>query len=193
MDKFQEAFDILDDCINTLRKFECGTGTLPSCPLLQADELKYSKIKQDKLLNCTVAHDPPPGYPAFVDIKKACTGPTVPTSDELAGILIFNGKLEDIMSSINKSNPVDCLCASCRCDGKHCTRSASCKMNPDLDITKWPDTTFAKRSILVNRMPSLELNKAVINHTKLATRTAKLASSTLTTAIAPTTNCSNKA
>jgi hypothetical protein len=33
-DKFIEAFELLDDCVSTLRKFESGTGTIPSCPLI---------------------------------------------------------------------------------------------------------------------------------------------------------------
>ena len=28
--KFIEVFDLLDDCISTLHKFESGTGTIPS-------------------------------------------------------------------------------------------------------------------------------------------------------------------
>ena len=49
-DKFHLAFILLDNCISTLRKFECGTGTIPSIPLLQADRFKHAKTKQDKLL-----------------------------------------------------------------------------------------------------------------------------------------------
>ena len=39
-DKFHKAFKLLDNCISTLRKSECGTGTISSCPLLMADESK---------------------------------------------------------------------------------------------------------------------------------------------------------
>jgi hypothetical protein len=34
-DKIREAFELLDNCVSTLLKFECGTGTIPSCPLLK--------------------------------------------------------------------------------------------------------------------------------------------------------------
>ena len=44
-DKFHEAFELLDDCVSLLRKFECGTGTIPSWPLLMADEVKAARAK----------------------------------------------------------------------------------------------------------------------------------------------------
>ena len=47
-DKFWEAFELLDDCISTLCKFEWGTGTIPSCPLLQANEAQSTKAKLDR-------------------------------------------------------------------------------------------------------------------------------------------------
>jgi hypothetical protein len=47
-DKFHEAFKLLDECINTLCKFECGNRTIASCPLLQADEAKTTKARLDK-------------------------------------------------------------------------------------------------------------------------------------------------
>jgi hypothetical protein len=47
-DKFSKAFELLDDCVSTLRKFECGTGTIPSCPLLMADEARATRSKADK-------------------------------------------------------------------------------------------------------------------------------------------------
>jgi hypothetical protein len=47
-DKYVEAFELLDDCVGILRKFECGTGTIPSCPLLRADEAKIAEVKLDK-------------------------------------------------------------------------------------------------------------------------------------------------
>ncbi len=46
-DKFIKAFELLDDCISTLCKFESGTGTILSCSLLQAEDLKQAKSKQD--------------------------------------------------------------------------------------------------------------------------------------------------
>jgi hypothetical protein len=56
-DKFVEAFELLDDCVSTLRKFECGTGAILSCPLLQADEAKATKAKRNKVPKHTAGHD----------------------------------------------------------------------------------------------------------------------------------------
>ena len=36
--KYHEVFEFLDDCTSTLHKFKCGTGTIPSCSILQDDE-----------------------------------------------------------------------------------------------------------------------------------------------------------
>jgi hypothetical protein len=47
-DKFHEAFKLLDDCVCTLRKFECSKGMIPSCPFLMADEAKAARAKVDK-------------------------------------------------------------------------------------------------------------------------------------------------
>ena len=44
MDKFRETFDLLDDCISTLHKFECGKDTISMCPLLQVDKSKQAKL-----------------------------------------------------------------------------------------------------------------------------------------------------
>ena len=41
-DKLIEAFKLLDGCISTLCKFESGTGTIPSCPVLHAEDLKQA-------------------------------------------------------------------------------------------------------------------------------------------------------
>jgi hypothetical protein len=57
-DKFVKAFKLLVDCVSTLRKFESGTGTIPSCPLLQADEAKAAKAKMEKTPKCTAGLDP---------------------------------------------------------------------------------------------------------------------------------------
>ena len=46
--KIREAFELLDNCVSTLRKFECSTGTIPSCPLFQADEAKTVRAKLNK-------------------------------------------------------------------------------------------------------------------------------------------------
>jgi hypothetical protein len=50
--------ELLDDCVSTLHKFECGTGTIPSCLLLQANKAKATKAKLDKPPKCTAGHDP---------------------------------------------------------------------------------------------------------------------------------------
>ena len=55
-DKFIEAFDLLKDCASTLRKFESDTGTILSCPLLQADNLKHAKPKLDYPPKCFPDH-----------------------------------------------------------------------------------------------------------------------------------------
>ena len=47
-DKFHDAFKLLNDCISTLQKFECGMGIMPSFPLIQADEAKAARTKLNK-------------------------------------------------------------------------------------------------------------------------------------------------
>ena len=47
IDKFIEAFDLLDNGVSTLCKFESGKNTTPFCPLLWADNLKPAKAKLD--------------------------------------------------------------------------------------------------------------------------------------------------
>ena len=51
-DKFHKALKLLDDCVSTLRKFECGTGKIPSCPLLMVDKAEAAKAKVDKAPKC---------------------------------------------------------------------------------------------------------------------------------------------
>ena len=75
-DKFQEAFELLNDCISTFCTLECGTGTIPSCLTLQAKEAKATKSKLDKV----------PKRPAATDLselgfhtpgtKRQCSGMT---------------------------------------------------------------------------------------------------------------------
>ena len=55
--EFIKAFELLDDYVSTLHKFECGTGTILSCPLLQADEAKTAKAKLDKAPKHSASHD----------------------------------------------------------------------------------------------------------------------------------------
>ena len=52
----------------------------------------------------------------------------------------------------------------------------------DMDITKWPNKTFARWIALVDQMPSLDGNKKVVYMAKVEDRTAKLAGFTLTAA-----------
>jgi hypothetical protein len=47
-DKFHKAFALLDDCVSTLRKFEYGTGMIPSCPLFMNNKAKAAKAKAAK-------------------------------------------------------------------------------------------------------------------------------------------------
>ena len=54
--KFHKAFELLDNCISTLQKFECCTGTIPSCPLLQAEENAVTPESADLLI--TVVRKP---------------------------------------------------------------------------------------------------------------------------------------
>jgi hypothetical protein len=54
----------------------------------------------------------------------------------------------------------------------------------DLDITKWPDATFAKWSALIDKTPALEWNRKVVEPAKISARTAKLSASSLASATA---------
>ena len=73
-DKFLEAFELLDDCVSTLCKFKCGTGTIPSCPLLMADEAKAARAKGDKAPKRTMASDATTMGFATPDPKCQCSG-----------------------------------------------------------------------------------------------------------------------
>jgi hypothetical protein len=50
----------------------------------------------------------------------------------------------------------------------------------DLDITKWPDATFAKWSALVDQTLGLDWNHKVVDPTYVSARSTKLAASSLT-------------
>jgi hypothetical protein len=54
----------------------------------------------------------------------------------------------------------------------------------DLDITKWPDATFAKWSALVDQTPGLDWNRKVVNPVRVSACMSKLASSSLSSATA---------
>jgi len=79
--KFIEAFDLLDNCVSTLCKFKSGTGTIPSCPLLQADKLKQAKSKLDQLKRAAPV-DNHRGQPSS-NTKKARPSVITPTADNL--------------------------------------------------------------------------------------------------------------
>jgi hypothetical protein len=182
-DKFLEAFELLDDCVSTLRKFECGTGTIPSCPLLQAEEAKSTKSKLDKAAKRPAVTDTYGSGLTAPDTKRQRTGKpgdTTPTSDDLSGTLIYTGN--DMMPSVNEANPAMRLCAARHRVGRNCPRGNLCKMIHNLDIDKWPDATFAKWSALVDKTPGLEWNKKVIDPSRISARTARVSAASLATA-----------
>jgi hypothetical protein len=49
----------------------------------------------------------------------------------------------------------------------------------DLDISKWPEATFAKWSVLIEKTPGLDWNRKVVDPTKVSARISKLSASTL--------------
>jgi hypothetical protein len=144
-DKFHKAFELLDDCVSTLQKFEWGTGMIPSCPLLMADEAKAAKAKVDKAPKCNPGSDASAMGFTTPDAKRQHSGkPTnaTPLAGNLSSTLIYMGSA--MMPSVNKANHAIRLCAARQCVGFNCPRGSTCKMIHDLDITKWPDATFAK-------------------------------------------------
>jgi hypothetical protein len=52
----------------------------------------------------------------------------------------------------------------------------------DLDISKWPEATFAKWSAPIKKTPDLEWNRKVIDPAKVTTRISKLSASSLASA-----------
>jgi hypothetical protein len=179
-DKYVEAFELLDDCVGILRKFECGTGTIPSCPLLQADEAKVAKAKLDKAPKRTTGVDTTSTGFVTPDTKRACLGKpgdAVPSADDLSGTLVYTGA--DMMPTVNEANPSLRLCARRQHVGRNCPRGSSCLMIHDLDITKWPDATFAKWSALIEKTPGLEWNRKVVDTAKVSARISKISASTL--------------
>ena len=51
-------------------------------------------------------------------------------------------------------------------------------------VTKWPDATFGKWSVLVDQTPGLDWNCKVVDPTKVSARSTKLIASSLTAATA---------
>jgi hypothetical protein len=176
-DKFVEAFELLDDCVSTLRKFESGTGTIPSCPLLQANK---AKAKMDKTPKRPAGLDPHGPGLITPDLKRqhgSKLGNAAPSGDDLNSMLVYTGT--DMMSTVNETNLSLRLCAARQHVGRHCPRGASCMMIHDMDITKWPDATFAKWAAFVDRTPALDWNRKVVDPAKVAARSSKLSASSL--------------
>jgi hypothetical protein len=185
LDKFVEAFELLDNCMSTLRKFESGTGTIPSCPLLQADKAKAAKAKLDKVPKLTAGHDPLGSGLVTPDTKRqrgSKPSNATPSSDDLSGTLVYTGT--DMMPTVNESNLSLRLCAARQRVGRHCPRCASCMMIHDIDITKWPDATFTKWAALVDKTPTLNWNRKVVDPAKVSVRSSKLSASSLANASA---------
>jgi hypothetical protein len=186
-DKFVEAFELLDNCVSTLRKFESGTGTIPSCPLLQADKAKAAKTKPDKTPKRHTGHDPH-GSGLITPNTKRQHGPKLgeatPSGDALNGTLVYTST--NMMPTVNETNLSLRLCAARQCVGCHCPRDTSCMMIHDMDVTKWPDATFAKWAALIDRTPGLDWdwNRKVVDPAKVSARSAKLSTSSLTNASA---------
>jgi hypothetical protein len=184
-DKFVEAFELLDDCMSTLRKFKSGTGTIPSCPLLQADKTKAAKVKLDKVPKRTAGHNPLGSGLITPDTKRQRglkPGDVIPSNNNLNGTLVYT--VTDMMPTVNESNLSLRLCAARQRVGRHCPRGTSCLMIHNTDITKWPDATFTKWAALVNKTPALDWNQKVVNPAKVSARSSKLSASSLTNASA---------
>jgi hypothetical protein len=183
-DKFSEALELLDDCVSTLRKFECGTGTIPSCPLLMADEARAARSKADKPPKRTSGPDESTMGFTSSDAKRQRSGKppdATPSGDDLSGTLVYTGA--DMMPSVNEANPAMRLCAARQRVGRNCPRGSACKMIHNLDITK-SDATFAKWSALVDQTSGLDWNRKVVDPAKVSAHMSKLASSSLSSATA---------
>jgi hypothetical protein len=115
-DKFHEAFELLDNCVSTLHKFERGTSTIPACPLLMADEAKAAKAKVDKAPKCNAGPNTPGMGFTTPDAQCQCSGKpadATPLADDLSGTLIYTGS--NMMPSVNEANPTMRLCATHQC------------------------------------------------------------------------------
>ena len=85
-----------------------------------------------------------------------------------------------MMPNVNESNLSLRLCTAPQHVGRHCPRGASPMMIHVMDITKWPDATFAKWAALIDKTPALDWNRKVIDPAKVSARSAKLSASSLT-------------
>jgi hypothetical protein len=114
--------------------------------------------------------------------RNSKPGDSTPSPDDLSGTLVYTGS--DMMPTVSEANPSLRLCAARQRVGRSCPRGTSCMMIHDLDITKWPDATFAKWSALIDKTPALEWNRKVVEPAKISARTAKLSASSLASATA---------
>jgi hypothetical protein len=184
LDKFAESFELLDDCVSTLCKFESGTGTIPFCPLLQANEAKAARAKVKKVPKHTAGHGPLSSGLVTPDTKhqQGSKHSNVTPSSDVNCTLVYTGT--DMMPTVNESNLSLRLCAASQLVGRHCPRGASCMMIHNTDITKWPDATFAKWAALVDKTPALEWNRKVVAPATVSVCSATLSASSLTNAAA---------
>ena len=160
-------------------------GTIPSCPLLQADEVKAAKAKLDRAPKRMASNDNAGMGFVTSDPKRQRNGKpgdSTPSPDDLSGTLVYTGS--DMMPTVSEANPSLRLCAARQRVGRNCPRGTSCMMIHDLDITKWPDATFVKWSALIDKTPALEWNRKVVEPAKVSARTAKLSASSLASATA---------
>jgi hypothetical protein len=150
-----------------------------------ADEAKAARSKLDKATKRPAGPDSTAMGFTSLDAKRQRSGKpadTTPSADDLSGTLIYTGS--DMMPSVNEANPTMRLCAARQRVGRNCPRGSTCKMIHELDITKWPDATFAKWSALVDQTPGLDWNRKVVDPVRVSARMSKLASSSLSSATA---------
>jgi hypothetical protein len=149
------------------------------------DEARAARSKADRPPKCTSGPDASTMGFMSPDPKHQHSGKptdTTPLADDLAGTLIYTGT--DMMPSVNEANPTMRLCPARQHVGRNCPRGSICKLIHDLDITKWPNATFAKWSALVDQTSGLDWNRKVIDPVKVLARMSKLASSSLSSATA---------
>jgi hypothetical protein len=172
-DKFVKAYKLFDKCVRTLHKFVYGTDTIPSCPLLQADEAKATKAKLDKALKRHASSDASGPGLITPDTKCRCSakpGDSAPSAEDFSGTLIYTGT--DMMPTVNNQSCL-CLFTGRQRVGCNCPCSTSGMMIHELDIAKWTDTMFTNWSVLVDKTPALEWNL------KVSSRNIKLSASSL--------------
>ena len=136
-----------------------------------ADEARAAKSKVDKTPKRTSGPDTSALGFTSPDAKRQRSGKPAdiaPSADNLYGTLIYTGT--DMMPSVNEANPAMRLCSARQRVGRNCPRGSTCKMIHEMNITKWPDATFAKWSALVDQMSSLDWNRKVVDPVKVSAR-----------------------